>query len=739
MQNRMTKHAIFSPALLLSIMSLAVAAPGDWLVPKALAASTAAPAAEHPDLGLVFGAEDAFSWEPASGTAKYTTAHDPSLGMTTLTVTDSSPLVLQGKVHYTGNREIRAWVRFHGGQGPIIFTVAQRPSTATLGGRQGESNLGMKITGSDSQPDGVTATAFRDGVDNPLNIEPSRADLGFTPPIFNDYTCHGRDKWLAVRIEMRQGLVRFWLDDHIVAWRHDPTISPDGTMTMKIGPGAQLADFHTTSPVAQAGFLPLRLSGYANGREFLGSEVAGTRQASLANSLIHVGSVPFVWPAPNPEGKDHLQVDGTLRDPAGGRLRIPNAPYDALYVLAAADGQPDQAPLLSATFCRPDTGGSVGFAVHVPSAGGANSATASPLPVALEDGRPVKLWMVKVPLDPGQLSVLADLDVVELQLAQTASPSRSTPATGPASAVHIYGLTLARTPIDFDWQPTTFGDIWQSPNPISYTATMVNHTPSIQTGMLTVSTRSYDGKETTEWEKPLTLDQAKSSWPQPVTIHVPLQVKRFGYHEVTATLQMGGRTWVETRGVVLLAPGEPTPRGTPLCGAMLDYLSFGGVAQADRPSLQRSIPYCDPTPAFAASATMADQIGTASFDGWVKTGVASTYCLRFRKADDRGYVYALWSADGPRPVKLTLDRDSSFFSSAAILATDAMDNTRKIPVHHKQATLMADASVVYVTFPKGKGRVVGVEVEEANLSGGKPAGVHEEASVNVGHAFPEKR
>ena len=72
-----------------------------------------------------------------------------------------------------------------------------------------------------------------------------------------------------------------------------------------------------------------------------------------------------------------------------------------------------------------------------------------------------------------------------------------------------------------------------------------------------------------------------------------------------------------------------------------------------------AIPYCDPKPAYAAYATMTDKLNEANFDGWVPTGSLTTYALRFKKPDNKGYVYALWSLRGKRPVTLTLDADAA--------------------------------------------------------------------------------
>ena len=98
------------------------------------------------------------------------------------------------------------------------------------------------------------------------------------------------------------------------------------------------------------------------------------------------------------------------------------------------------------------------------------------------------------------------------------------------------------------------------------------------------------------------------------------------------------------------------------CGNYYGSEHYGGCG------IQRRIPYCDPKPAYAAYATMTDRLDRANFDGWLKTGSLTTYCLRFK--GPQGPVYTLWTIRGKRPVTLTLAADGD------VSVTDAMNNTR---------------------------------------------------------------
>jgi hypothetical protein len=124
------------------------------------------------------------------------------------------------------------------------------------------------------------------------------------------------------------------------------------------------------------------------------------------------------------------------------------------------------------------------------------------------------------------------------------------------------------------------------------------------------------------------------------------------------------------------------------CGNYYGAEHYGGNG------IQRRIPYCDPKPAYAAYATMTDKLNEANFDGWVKTGSTSTYCMRF-KHDTRGYIYALWTLRGKRPVTLKVR------GSSPVSVTDSMNNTQTLlylsSENQGQVTVTTDPSVIYIT------------------------------------------
>ena len=147
---------------------------------------------------------------------------------------------------------------------------------------------------------------------------------------------------------------------------------------------------------------------------------------------------------------------------------------------------------------------------------------------------------------------------------------------GLPSSVHVFAATLAESPIGFSWEPDIFGHVWQGPAQPAYTATIANRTGAAQTGKLTVAIRSYDGTDEATREVPITLAAPVANRPPPpAPVRVPLTAKLYGYYDITATLEVAGRTWTEKRSFVRLAPDtrSPTYSGK---GGLFGYWSYNG-------------------------------------------------------------------------------------------------------------------------------------------------------------------
>jgi hypothetical protein len=532
-------------------------------------------------------------------------------------------LVLDSTTAYKGPQELRAFVRLRTDETPNSFAYFRLGRTGNpgteldfylLANRNSDTILCLPLQGGKYLHDLAALTEKMDW-DCPFSNQFSYTLHAYNtifPGWPDDYRArienamarlpNLNEKWLDVRIDLSAGLVRFWVDDRLVAQKSDPSITPEGTVRVELNAGAQIAGLRMTDlPLWPDNFLPVGISGYANGRTFMDNAFVLPSSLPAADSAVKVDNIPFVFSGINPEGNDHLDIGQSLyrdadsvgyfdpcdirgwagsafRDPARIQIRIPNGLYDNLYAIAGSDNNPDAVPIITAMFYRPGSGFSESFEGKVPLAT-ARSADARRLPVKLSDGRTVNLWLVKIPLDPAKLTSFSDLDIVEVELTKQIYQFRSYPDPiiygwhqgGRPSAVHVYAVTLGLPPVTFRWSADRFGGVWTAPEAPEYTATITNSSGAMQTGTLTVATKSYDGTETTRQEKRVTVGKNAS-----VEIRFSVPVRLNGYHEIAATLAMAGRKWTENRSFVRLAPDNRQGWWTNGQGALFGYWSYAG-------------------------------------------------------------------------------------------------------------------------------------------------------------------
>ncbi len=543
-----------------------------------------------------------------------------------------------GPTKYTGDREVRALVRFRpsGASTTATFTFAQREvRTPDPGDPKAilvrNANFRLLLSGSQS-PSTVSASVEQD--DAPLFDPKSFEALPWVPAVSSSFSYRLRafeqflpgwpeelrtqiehdmselpelkDKWVAIRAELRKGSARFWLDDRLVAHKTDAAIDPEGTIRLELGSGAQVSRFETKAlndAAALRGYRPIEIAGYANARGLLQGAHVTPESLPPAGTTVVVRGIPFVFPGVNPEGHDHIDVGRSAlrqanwtgysaahygpmarwigsaeRDPVRIQLRVANGQFNALHLIAASDGEGESVPVVTAMFYRPGAGFAHSFGARAELAS-ARSAVPRALPVTLGDGRKASLYLVTIPLDPGLLSSFGDMDIVEVELTKQVRLYRTYPdpisygyhQAGLPSGVHVYAATLQETPVGFEWRPAVFGHVWQAPAQPSYTATLTNKTPIAQAGKLLVVTRSHDGEEETRREESVTLPAGGS----PVILRVAVPVHLFGYHDIKATLTIAGQTWTEARSLVKLAPDTRSPRWTPGRGALFGFWSYG--------------------------------------------------------------------------------------------------------------------------------------------------------------------
>jgi hypothetical protein len=552
----------------------------------------------------------------------FQTGKDKSLAAPFITSTDKTLLTLESPAPQEGPREIRALVRLRGGVTPnptATFSLAKKDAKdpglrmtlstkkdgdaiacmVSQGGKPLHDNaaLAEKL---DWKPEFASSMQYFPRAYPLSDIRPGwDTDFRIRVELDMSQLPSANDKWLAVRIEVKPGYVRFWLDDRCIGHKSDPAIDAKGTTQITLAAGVQLAAYEVLPLGETPGFLPIRLDGYANGKLVGGSSVKPGELAS--DKITTVGGVPFVFCGMTPEGKDHIDVSKSFlrqanaegyiqslghrwigaarRDPARIQLRVPNNMYDALYVLAAATGEPNTIPQMTAMFYRPSAGFAENFETTVPLATADVKDTAK-VPVTLANGKTINLWLVKIPLDPGRLSAFADMDIIEIELTKKVALYRTYPdpinygwhQAGLPSSVHVFAATLGETPVTFNFDPDTFGHVWTDPEVPAYRIAVHNRSGAAITADLELATRSYDGTDETRVAALFKLD--KNAPPLLETKKLP--VKLNGYYDVTATLRYADRTWVEKRSFVRLAPDRRSTKWTPGKGALFGYWSYHG-------------------------------------------------------------------------------------------------------------------------------------------------------------------
>ncbi len=573
-------------------------------------------------LAAVFGGQGEL-WKVASG--EFSIEHDPALGADVLSVATNTALTLESQTAYPDAQEIRArvrlrtdgmpnpWAYFHFG----LTNAADTGFYVQLVANRGISLITANVLDRGRPLHDLAALSAKSDWDHNFAYAYSfgyylRAYEQILPGWEENYRAQIEDamarlpdlehKWADVRIQYRKGLVRVWLDDRLVATREDPALDGQGLQKINLGNGLQLASYTVMPWSDDANFLPVELGHYANARAFLGKASVDPASLPPAGKPAMVEGVPFIFAGVNVEGNDHIDVGQSFlrqanemgylqtygangrwngagfRDPARIQIRIPNAGFDAIYFIAASDGEPTNIPLVSAMFYRPQAGYAESFETRVPVAT-ATGGEAKPLPVTLSNGKKTNLWLVKMPLDREKLTALSDMDIVEVEFTKQVQLYRSYPDPisygwhqgGLPSGVHIYAATFSRSPITFDWQPDRFGHVWTAPEVPAYTATLTNRSTAAITGKLTVTTRSFDGTEETKQEAPITIAPGQAAQAK-----FSLPVKLNGYHDITASLETGGQTWAERRSFVRHAPDTRSAKWTEGRGGLFRWWSYGG-------------------------------------------------------------------------------------------------------------------------------------------------------------------
>lgn len=357
------------------------------------------------------------------------------------------------------------------------------------------------------------------------------------------------------------------------------TTDPRGFVRLTLAPNVELASVTTHKAPLDASWVyrPVPLDSVLNA-----STIDGKRldHPSFAKSdELKVAGVPFELAAADADGNDHVDVGrswfrqgnvtgrysgrGTdaltarwggalIKDPARIVIRLPMARYNALHLLAAADGDADEVPVVTAQFYRAQAGFPKNFVGEAPKFS-ATSKSADAVAVKTADGQAGRLYHVTIPIDAGQLAEFDDLDFVEVELTKQVQVYRASPdpmyysqhAAGLPSSVHVYALTAERPAIDVKLEANAYAHIWTAPETPKYTVTVKSRRGAARPIQLHFAT--VNGRRGTDQEETINLRPDREA-----STTFSFKPGAYGLHNVRLTIIDGEQKWTETRDLAYL-------------------------------------------------------------------------------------------------------------------------------------------------------------------------------------------
>ena len=386
--------------------------------------------------------------------------------------------------------------------------------------------------------------------------------------------------WFRLRIEITHRQARLWVDGALVASVDEPRWTK-GSICLTLNHGDRVRSLRIEPiPLLADGFLPLDLSARFNANGLDDGDLGdghSFRSSALPppGRFIEVDGVPFHWSSAqgkpnhldlsNGAGRDsrsYIFTDAASNDPKRVLLRVPRRQYNQLVLLAAADARKDITRVLNARFVKPVQGMVVDKCQAIPAwkdASADRGATALPVGPMLQGGKPSseqgRLWLVRVPLDPGAFQdFLASPDERALEIDLAGPPVRpGYPAIDRKTAgIHIFAATLIESPVEMFVTSEEVGHIFVQPQTPKFAFRLRNTTPAPQSGKLRVLVTDFYGK-TRAHEKPYGVPAGKEL---SETLEVP--VEKLGLHALDARLEgKAGEPLVRRQTTFAVLPPDP--------------------------------------------------------------------------------------------------------------------------------------------------------------------------------------
>ncbi|NQU09429.1 hypothetical protein HQ590_01450, partial [bacterium] len=173
------------------------------------------------------------------------------------------------------------------------------------------------------------------------------------------------------------------------------------------------------------------------------------------------------------------------------------------------------------------------------------------------------LYLIRVPIDTDAFDSFRDprQRVISLELTKPAALLRSYPdpiytgyhPAGPASSIHVVGITLEEAPFGFEANPHKLAHVFERPEVPGYTVTVTNCSRQKLAAQVTLRTKSYDGQEQHRAQGKVSVAPGASA-----DVELNFDLERNGWHEIEATVRAAGVAQETTLSLLVLPPNTRT-------------------------------------------------------------------------------------------------------------------------------------------------------------------------------------
>lgn len=318
-------------------------------------------------------------------------------------------------------------------------------------------------------------------------------------------------------------------------------------------------------------------------------------QVSLKPGAGLFGGVPIIAGS----GKDNADV-GMAKELTGGGLEVdpylartsfdgmpesllysvPLDQYDRAWVLCAAEEDPAKDPVLTARLTRFASDGHGGAiadtTVWLPRGAEKPAAGLTKVGTVSYGGKSVPLWLAEIPLKSGEIQDLIfihkneacndgllpdrhylDFELLgKLDVAYPQNDRSHKPDPASTSGVHVFGVTLERSPATMEVRQAQVGNVFQGAEKPEVGVALQARVKG--TYFLRWAMRDVEGKPAGKGEKRLSLDPAAGEQVVPV----PLAMQEKGWYGLTVALDDArGRRLVEHPAAFALLPPDTRKAG----------------------------------------------------------------------------------------------------------------------------------------------------------------------------------